>query len=61
MNTDELANIARELVGETAIEITADIRSALTLARRIVIGEGPICVTGSLYLVGEARATLLAD
>ena len=61
MNTDELAKIARDLTEETAIEITVDIKSALTLARRIVIGEGPICVTGSLYLVGEARAALLAD
>jgi dihydrofolate synthase/folylpolyglutamate synthase len=47
----------RELADHDAVQVAADIREALALA-----GAGPedaIFVTGSLFLVGEARALLM--
>jgi dihydrofolate synthase/folylpolyglutamate synthase len=49
----------REVAGPGVIEAAQDLRSALTLATRAAPGAA-IVITGSLYLVGEARALLVS-
>jgi dihydrofolate synthase/folylpolyglutamate synthase len=50
--------MAREVVGMVReVEIAPDLRAALRSAG----GEHPVLVTGSLYLVGEARELLLGE
>lgn len=41
------------------IEITENVEEALRLAKKLTPREGLICVTGSLYLVGEAQKILM--
>lgn len=40
------------------IEITENVEEALRLAKKLTPREGLICITGSLYLVGEAQKIL---
>lgn len=49
-----------ELAGNVGLvaHSTADIREALTLARSLSGPDGVVCVTGSLYVVAEAREAL---
>lgn len=55
---DRLAAAASAILGVEA-EAVEDVAAALTRAREIAGPEGPILVTGSLYLVGPARSLLL--
>ena len=41
-------------------EIAPDVTTALARARELVGGRGLVVVTGSIFLVGAARAALLA-
>jgi len=50
-----IAEMARSLAFERPIDIIPDVAHALTAAERLARGKGMACVTGSLYLVGEAR------
>jgi dihydrofolate synthase/folylpolyglutamate synthase len=49
--------VMKEVAGE-AVVVTQDVRSALVKARAIANDHDLILVTGSLYLVGEARAAI---
>jgi folylpolyglutamate synthase/dihydropteroate synthase len=52
-----VADTARELgFPEDRIEIADDVRGALALAMLDTPEDGQIVVTGSLYVVGEARS-----
>ena len=53
-----IADIAREVGFTGKIEIIPPIQDALVKAQKWVGSSGLICVTGSLYVVGEARTVL---
>ncbi len=53
----DLADQYEERTGKTA-QIAEDIDEALTIARSAVSREDIICVTGSFYLVGEAKVNV---
>lgn len=55
------AQVARvaESVFDVPVEIAVDVPAAMEAARRLAGEDGSILVTGSLYVVGEARTTLL--
>lgn len=55
---DAIADIARETGFTGDIQIIPPIQDALEIAHRMTGEEGLICVTGSLYVVGEARTVL---
>jgi dihydrofolate synthase/folylpolyglutamate synthase len=49
----------RDLVqARRPVDVHATVADAIACARRAAAGEGLVCVAGSLYLVGEARALL---
>jgi dihydrofolate synthase/folylpolyglutamate synthase len=50
-----IAELARTLAFERPIDIIPDVAHALAAAERLAGDSGMACVTGSLYLVGEAR------
>jgi dihydrofolate synthase/folylpolyglutamate synthase len=54
----EIAGIARASVGEDKVSAYETFAEALDAARAMTPDGGLICVTGSLYLVGEARRAL---
>jgi dihydrofolate synthase/folylpolyglutamate synthase len=49
----------REAFPDRKIEVAPGLEAALTIARRELPPDGVILITGSLYLVGEARRVLL--
>lgn len=53
-NPDELAARYTELYGKMA-QVAPTLQEALTIANRAVTKEDLICITGSFYLVGEAK------
>jgi dihydrofolate synthase/folylpolyglutamate synthase len=53
-----LAGIAARAVDSLTITLAPDIDKALSLALAQTPPEGVVCVTGSLYLVGEAQSIL---
>ncbi len=55
---DAIADIARETSFTGDIQIIPPIQDALDRAQHMIGEEGLICVTGSLYVVGEARTVL---
>lgn len=55
---DSIAEIARETGFEGEILIIPPIQDAIETAQQILGETGLICVTGSLYVVGEARTVL---
>jgi len=57
---DVLSNVAGKVLGKQKILVAPQVDEALRLAREVTPVDGIICVTGSLYLVGEALATLQA-
>ncbi len=61
MPAASLVEVARNSAAATECRIAADIREALALARGLAGHGGTIVVTGSLYLVGEARQVLCGD
>ena len=52
---ENIAGLARSLGYKRPIEIIPDVAHALSDAERFAGEAGMICVTGSMYLVGEAR------
>lgn len=58
VESSELAKYARGVIRADSLFETENIRDALEVARRITYEEDIICVTGSLYLVGEALKLL---
>lgn len=54
----QLAALAEQFVERGKISVVPAVREALQTARDITPPDGVICVTGSLYLVGEACAVL---
>ena len=60
LDPDELAAAARDLgVDEDHIEVAESVREAVTLALLATPEGGEVVITGSLYVVGEARSILL--
>ena len=59
MPVTEVADAARALGVDVYSE--ADVRDALRLARSLVDADGLVVVAGSLYVVGTARADILAS
>jgi folylpolyglutamate synthase/dihydropteroate synthase len=55
---DDLLEAAAEL-GLTEVSAAGDVGGAIALARELA-GEALVCVTGSHYVVGEARDHLLS-
>jgi dihydrofolate synthase/folylpolyglutamate synthase len=55
----DVADAARSL--GLAVEVEPDVRAALSLARGMVDADGLVVVAGSLYVVGDARAEILAE
>jgi folylpolyglutamate synthase/dihydropteroate synthase len=51
--------VIREAVPHPCIGIASNIGTAIEMARDRAGSDGVIVVTGSLYLVGEARALLV--
>jgi len=60
MRADELAAFAPSTVDSTNIVRTQTVSEAIKKAKKIASPDSLIVVTGSLYLVGEARRILLA-
>lgn len=58
MEASELLNFAPENFGKENLFVTNTVAEALKKASEISSGEDLICVTGSLYLVGEAQKIL---
>jgi dihydrofolate synthase/folylpolyglutamate synthase len=57
---EEVAAAVRSLGGPEAV-VTQEPAAALDAARRATPRDGLICITGSLFLAGEARALLLGQ
>jgi dihydrofolate synthase/folylpolyglutamate synthase len=57
-SVEMLANIAARFIDSQTITLAPDIDEALTRALAQTPPDGIICVTGSLYLVGEAQSIL---
>lgn len=57
METSEFAKFVPEGLDRESVFFAATVEEAVEIARRDV-GDGLICVTGSLYLVGEVQAYL---
>lgn len=55
---DEVALAVEELVGRATV-VTSSPAEALAMAQQLTAPDGLICVTGSLFLAGEARALIL--
>ncbi len=58
MQTAELLKFVPQNVDETNVMTTKTVAEALEIAKNISDAKNLICVTGSLYLVGEARKLL---
>ncbi|HVQ38314.1 MAG TPA: folylpolyglutamate synthase/dihydrofolate synthase family protein [Pyrinomonadaceae bacterium] len=57
-NVDRLQDLAGPIVGPENVTAARSVREALRLARSLTPANGLICVTGSLYLLGEVRAIM---
>lgn len=57
-STEMLYTIARRFVGAEKITLAASAREAVNIAQKLTDVGGLICVTGSLYLIGEIRPVL---
>jgi dihydrofolate synthase/folylpolyglutamate synthase len=57
---DALAPLAAQHLDGRQISLAPTVAEALRTARELTPPGGTVCVTGSLYLVGEARALMAA-
>jgi dihydrofolate synthase/folylpolyglutamate synthase len=57
---DKLQDLAESIVEHQKIASTRSVSEALQKAREFTPADGLICVTGSLYLVGEIKAIMNA-
>ncbi|NDJ85450.1 MAG: bifunctional folylpolyglutamate synthase/dihydrofolate synthase [Chloroflexi bacterium] len=55
---DEIVRLARETGYAGPISVQPIVDDAVDLARRLAEDHGLVCVSGSLYVVGEARSSL---
>jgi dihydrofolate synthase / folylpolyglutamate synthase len=55
---EKLAKTIAKLFPKRKFQIAATVKDAITLAKSITPPNGCICITGSLYFVGEAREEL---
>lgn len=60
LSASEIASEAFEAMSADRVFESASLAEALATARELAGTEGTVCVTGSLYLVGEARKMLSA-
>ncbi len=58
MSPNELAAVAHDNIDPTRIVKTGTVEEAIEMARSLVSDDGLILITGSLYLVGEAKKLL---
>jgi len=58
MPADELAEFAAGVSDELRVYATNSVRDAIEIAQKVTPGDGTILITGSLYLVGEAKKIL---
>ena len=62
MQPSQIAELLSDVVGEESQrDITQTVPEAITRALSVAAAEDVICVTGSLYVVAEARQFLLAE
>jgi dihydrofolate synthase/folylpolyglutamate synthase len=61
MTVDELKDFVPQSFDENKVIVVNNAREALQTARNIASNEELICVTGSLYLIGEAQKILSED
>lgn len=61
LSASEIASQAYEVIGAERVFEAASLVEAFATAKELTPEDGLICVTGSLYLVGEARRILLAS
>lgn len=59
-SAEELQEIAAA-IGTPKAFVTHSVRQALTTANEVTLSPGLICITGSLYLLGEAKAIMNAS
>jgi dihydrofolate synthase/folylpolyglutamate synthase len=59
-SVEELREIA-VAIGTANVFVTRSVSEALTKANEVTSSEGLICITGSLYLLGEVKAILNAS
>jgi len=57
---ETLSELATPLIARDQIIASGSVSEAMDLARNLAEAKGTICVTGSLYLVGEALANINA-
>lgn len=60
-SVESLAEFARSVDGDPAITLAADPKRAMEKAFEMTPSNGLICVTGSLYLIGQVRDILGID
>jgi dihydrofolate synthase/folylpolyglutamate synthase len=58
-STELLQTIARRFMTEERITLASSSDEALTVAHEKATSDGLICITGSLYLIGETRPLIL--
>jgi dihydrofolate synthase / folylpolyglutamate synthase len=58
-STEMLRDVGRRFVGEEKITVAGSSSEAVTIARETTEPSGLICITGSLYLIGEIRPSVL--
>jgi folylpolyglutamate synthase/dihydropteroate synthase len=56
-SAEELQELAAA-IGTPDVSVTHSVREALTKANEVTSSPGLICITGSLYLLGEAKAIM---
>jgi dihydrofolate synthase / folylpolyglutamate synthase len=58
---DSLEGLARSLVDFRKIALERDAKLAFQIARELTSAAGMICITGSLYLIGEVQSALRSE
>jgi dihydrofolate synthase/folylpolyglutamate synthase len=58
MTAEKLADLVSEQIGDKRVATTGSVDEALSIAKELTSPDGVILVTGSLYMVGEARNLL---
>ncbi|HIH78255.1 MAG TPA: hypothetical protein HA341_04965, partial [Halobacteria archaeon] len=58
---EKLSKKFNKIHNDTKLFVMEDIKDAIYIAKKIASKEDIICITGSLYLVGEARKILMQD
>lgn len=60
-NPENLSKKFKKFHNNTKLFVFKDIKDAIDMAKKIASREDIICITGSLYLVGEARTILMQE